>query len=100
MLQTQLKKQLPIEFISEVAGDNNVALAYSLIPVIPTLDEPIRGQVEEAFAKSMAVMWQVCIGISGIGLIASLFMKGLPLHTEVDKRWGLHEKADGEAQIE
>jgi hypothetical protein len=35
------------------------------------------------------VIWQVFIGVAGIGLLASLFMKGLPLHTEVDRQWAL-----------
>ena len=33
------------------------------------------------------------IGIAGIGLLSSLAMKGLPLHTEVDRKWGLQEDA-------
>lgn len=53
-----------------------------------------------AFAQSVAVIWQVFIGLAGVGLIASLFMKGLPLHTEVDKRWGLEEDARKEGAVE
>ena len=34
-------------------------------------------------------------GIAGIGLISSFLMKGLPLHTEMDKRWGLEAKEQG-----
>ena len=79
-----------------MAGNEGVALAYSLIPVIPTLDEPVRSQVQTAFAQSIAVIWQVFIGLSGVGMITSLFMRGLPLHTETDKRWGLQEATDQE----
>ena len=75
----------------QITGDSNAALAYSLIPVIPTLDEPFRSEVQDAFARSIAVIWQVFIGLAGLGLISSVFMKGLPLHTEVDKRWGLED---------
>ena len=32
------------------------------------------------------------LGISGIGVLAALLMKGLPLHTHVDEQWGLEEK--------
>ena len=28
-------------------------------------------------------------GIAGMGLISSLFMRALPLHTQVDDRWGI-----------
>lgn len=100
VLQTQLTNRLPADFVSEIAGGGGAALAYSLIPVIPTLEEPFRSQVQVAFAESVAVIWQVLIGLAGVGLIASLFMKGLPLHTEVDKRWGLEESARKERAVE
>lgn len=32
-------------------------------------------------------------GIAGLGLLSSLAMKALPLHTEVDERWGIEEGA-------
>ena len=51
----------------------------------------MRYEVREAFGDGIAVIWRVMAGIAGLGLIASLFMKGLPLHTQVDKRWGLRE---------
>ena len=95
VLQTQLTHRLPADFVSTIPGGGNVALAYSLIPVIPTLQGSLRTEVQDAYAKSIAVIWQVMIGVSGIGLIASLFMKGLPLHTQTDKQWGLQEKGKG-----
>lgn len=49
----------------------------------------MKTEVREAFASSLTVIWEVMIGIAGIGLLASFFMKGLPLHTEIDKKWGL-----------
>ncbi|KAJ3552285.1 hypothetical protein NM688_g4228 [Phlebia brevispora] len=90
VLQTQLGHRLPAEFLSQFP--EGVAIAYSIIPVIKTLEDPLRTQVRDAFADSIAVIWKVNIGIAGMGLLSSLAMKSLPLHTEVDKRWGL----DGE----
>ena len=55
------------------------------------LDEPFRSQVQEAFALSISVIWKVMIGIAGVGFLASLTMKGLPLHTEIDRKWGLKD---------
>ncbi|KIP04457.1 hypothetical protein PHLGIDRAFT_129482 [Phlebiopsis gigantea 11061_1 CR5-6] len=98
VLQTQLTTRLPADFIATLPGGDGVALAYSLVPVIPTLEPPLRGQVQAAYADSIAVIWQVLIGVAGIGLLASLFMKGLPLHTETDKNWGM--KDEGEAEKE
>ena len=47
--------------------------------------------MQDAFAQSVAVIWQTMIGISGAAFLASLFMKGLPLHTQVDENWGLED---------
>ena len=91
MLQTQLEKRLPAEFITEFPS--GVAIAYSAIPIIDTIPEPTRTEVREAFAASIAVIWQVMIGVASIGLVASVFMKSLPLHTSLDENWGLEEAA-------
>ena len=72
-----------------------VGIAYSVIPVISTLDEPLRSEVRQAFAESLRVVWQVLIGIAGIGLLSSLFMRGLPLHTEMDRRWAMDNVSTG-----
>lgn len=57
--------------------------------MIPTLAEPLRSEVQLAFAQSIDVIWQAMIGVAGVGLIAALFMEGLPLHTQVDQDWGM-----------
>lgn len=67
-------------------------IAYSAIPVIAGLSEPTRSQVRQAFADSIAVIWQVMIGISGAGLLGSLLMKAVPMHKKVDKKWALSDK--------
>ena len=87
VLQTQLTQRLPSDFVSQVSG--STSLAYSLIPVIPHLQEPLQSEVREAFASSISVIWKVMIGIASIGLLMCPLMKGLPLHTEMDKRWAL-----------
>lgn len=71
-----------------------VALAYSAIPAIPSLEEPLKTEVRRAFGESAAVIWQVMIGIAAVGLLTSLPMRALPLHTQVDEKWGL-ETRDG-----
>ncbi|KAJ3559559.1 hypothetical protein NM688_g271 [Phlebia brevispora] len=89
ILQTQLTKRLPADFTAQFP--QGVAIAYTSITAVRTLDEPLRTQVREAYAQSLTVIWQVMIGIAGIGFLASLAMKALPLHTDVDKKWGLQE---------
>ncbi|PSR75424.1 hypothetical protein PHLCEN_2v9129, partial [Hermanssonia centrifuga] len=88
VLQTQLSRRLPPAFLAQFPG--GVAISYSAIPVISSLLEPAQSEVREAFAQSIIVIWQVMIGISCIGLLSCFGMKALPLHTEVDGKWGLH----------
>lgn len=73
-----------------------VALAYSAIPLIATLEDPLRTEVRQAFADSIRVIWQVMIGIAALGLLISLPMKALPLHTQVDERWGMEAQQHSE----
>ncbi|KAI0345553.1 Mfs1.2 [Trametopsis cervina] len=94
VLQTQLAKRLPTSFTDQFP--QGVAIAYQIIPVIPHIDEPARTGVREAFADSLIVLWQVMIGVAGLGLIASLFMKALPLHTQMDDQWALNEAEEKE----
>jgi len=67
------------------------AIAYKIIPLIPGLEEPLKTEVQNAFANSLRVVWQVMIGVGALGLIASLGMEHLPLHTSLDKNWGITE---------
>lgn len=97
ILQTQLSKRLPQAFIEEFPG--GVAIAYSAIPVIPTLHEPLRSQIQAAFAESIRDIWLVMIGVSTLGLFSSLFMEGLPLHTQVDENWGLEKEPSSHLQL-
>lgn len=96
VLQTQLTRRLPPAFVQSLPG--GVSIAYSAIPVIPALPEPARTQVRVAFAESIRVLWLVMIGISGVGGLAALLMKGLPLHTQVDESWGMEEKRVGDEE--
>ncbi|GJE99893.1 MFS general substrate transporter [Phanerochaete sordida] len=92
VLQTQLTSRLPADFLA--AYPQGVAAAYSIIPTIAALPEPLQTQVRAAFADAIAVVWRVMVGIAGLGLLASLAMRSLPLHTDVDERWGLEEKRE------
>lgn len=85
VLQNELRKRLPVELASQIPG--GAAIAYSAIPLIKSLPEPLQSQVRAAFADSLTVVWQVFLGITALGLLSSLLMKRLPLHTNVDRRW-------------
>lgn len=38
------------------------------------------------------MIWYVMTAAAVLGLFWSLFMKALPLHTEMDEKWGLEEE--------
>ncbi|KAJ7457994.1 major facilitator superfamily domain-containing protein [Mycena galericulata] len=92
ILQNELHKRLSAEFIAQFPGGTEIA--YSIIPVIRSLEEPLRSQVRDAFAQSLKVVWWTTTGIAGLGFLLSLPMKHHQLHTAVDREWGM-EKADG-----
>ncbi|KAJ6458426.1 iron permease [Mycena vitilis] len=98
VLQNELGKRLPPDF--SVQFPEGTAIAYSIIPLIKTLPEPLKSEIRVAFAGSLRVVWQVLTGISGAGLLASLAMKRLPLHTDTDTKWGIeNEKEKENAQV-
>jgi hypothetical protein len=89
ILQNELTKRLPTDFVSQFPG--GAEIAYAAIPVIGTLPEPLRTQVREAFASSLSVIWKVMIGVSGAGLLSLLLMKEIPMNMEMDEKYGLRE---------
>jgi hypothetical protein len=90
VLQNELQNRLPADLLNLVP--DGTELAYAAIPLINGLPEPVRSEVRRAFAESIKVVWYVMAGIAGIGLLASLAMKGLPLHTSVNEEWVLNKE--------
>ena len=64
----------------------------------------LKSEIHGAFAGSLQIVWQVLIGIAGIGFLSLLFMEGLPLHAALDEEWTLgsqqvvEKKADPEGE--
>jgi hypothetical protein len=99
ILQNELKKTLPASFISQFP--QGVEITYAAIPKISMLPEPLRSEVRQAFAMSIATIWKTMIGISGIGLLTVFFLREIPLNTNVDANYGLKdEKAAKEVSPE
>ncbi|KAE9383729.1 iron permease [Gymnopus androsaceus JB14] len=82
ILQNQLKKNLPEVFLSQFPA--GAQIAYSAIPLIKDLEEPLRTEVRVAFATSMAVIWKTMIGIS-------VMLKEVPMATQTNESFGLRE---------
>lgn len=91
VIQNELRKNLPPDVLAEVPG--GVQFAYSAITAIGTFPPASQAAIQIAFAKSISIIWQVMIGIASIGLISSMFMKALPLHTQVDGHWALENNS-------
>ncbi|KAF8800200.1 MFS general substrate transporter [Phlegmacium glaucopus] len=96
ILQNELKQLLPTEFTSQFP--QGIEIIYSAIPQIPSLQEPLKTQVQEAFVQSLQLIWKVLAGLCGLGLLSTFLMEGLPLHSVTDEAWVMQKKekvADG-----
>jgi len=91
VIQNELTTRLSPDFLARFPGDGT-QIAFEVIPSIRNLPQPLKDEVRHAFARSLQVLWKVLAGISGLGLLSSLFMKHLPLHTSVDANWGRDDR--------
>jgi len=89
ILQNELQHRLPKAFLSNLTGQ--VELAYQAIPEISLLPEALANEVRVAFADSLRFVWIALLGFAGVGFLASLAMKGLPLASKTDERWAMKE---------
>jgi hypothetical protein len=90
VLQNELRINLPAEFQAQFS--QGASIAYKTILLVPGLEDPLKTEVQNAFAASLRVLWQVMAGFAGFGLLVSAAMKHLPLHTSIDERWGLSDR--------
>ncbi|KAJ3473492.1 hypothetical protein NLI96_g12977 [Meripilus lineatus] len=89
VFQNELSKRASPELFNQLPG--GVSVVFSTIPLINSLPDELKVPLRVAFADSLDVIFQVMAGIAMIGLISSLFMEALPLHTQIDERWGLQD---------
>ncbi|KAJ7580939.1 MFS general substrate transporter [Mycena floridula] len=85
VLQNELPARLPSEALVEAP---NGSLAYTIIPLIADLPDPVRTQVKIAFFESLRLVWIALGTLCGAALLSVLFMKDVPLRRTVDKKWG------------
>ncbi|KAJ7183114.1 Mfs1.2 [Mycena filopes] len=93
IIQNELQSRLPQTLLSQASG--HAELIYTIIPQISTLNEPLKLAVQKAFGETLQVVWRAHAGAAGCGLIVSMAMKSLPLHTERDKRWDMEGGSGG-----
>jgi hypothetical protein len=89
ILQNELKNKLPASFLTLFR--QGVEIAFQMIPVIPSLNQPLKDDVRNTFGFALKVVWQVVLGISIAGMLCNIGMKQLKLHTEIDDDWGMED---------
>ncbi|KAI5117064.1 hypothetical protein M0805_006786 [Coniferiporia weirii] len=97
ILQNVLSHTLPSNFTSVLSSSSpsigsSSDIAFAVIPALSHTSEPLLGEIREAFAEGLRLMWRVLAGFAGLGLVVSAGMRGLPLHRTTDGDWGIEEK--------
>ncbi|KAI0716366.1 iron permease [Earliella scabrosa] len=95
ILQNRLQTLLPPAFLARIPPGHDIA--YSAIPLIPSLPPALRAQVRAAFADSIRLIWHVLLAFCGAGLLSVGVQRHVALHAKMDERWGL-EKKSGDAE--
>ncbi|KAL4246489.1 MFS transporter superfamily protein [Abortiporus biennis] len=87
ILDNTISRKLSPDILSMFPG--GASGVYFSIPILSSIPDPARTEIRIAFADGISLIWEVLIGFAIIGLLSCFLMKGLPLHTELDKKWGL-----------
>lgn len=54
----------------------------------------MKDEVRNTFGTALKVVWQVVLGISVVGVLCTIGMKQLELHTNIDQDWGREDIPD------
>ncbi|KAJ3506200.1 hypothetical protein NLJ89_g7000 [Agrocybe chaxingu] len=86
IIQNDLKKHLPPSFIKQFTSDSDLTYV-----TISRLDQPFKTQVEDAYARSLRLLWLVMLGLCAVGFLSVFAQKEIPLHTGQDSKWGMKD---------
>jgi hypothetical protein len=90
VLQNELSKRVNLTDLGALGTGES--LLYSAIPSLHKLPQDILPVVQEAFAQSLQTLWYMRVGTAGFGLLISLAMREVPLHSKVDEKWDIEHK--------
>ncbi|KAG6906980.1 hypothetical protein DXG01_011120 [Tephrocybe rancida] len=93
VLQNALKSRLPAVLVNQFPESADIA--YSIVPDILAMPEPLKHDVQAGFLSSFRVLWIATEIMCAVGAITVALMKDLPLRKTVDKDWGLEKKPPG-----
>ncbi|KAG8988893.1 hypothetical protein FRB93_003918 [Tulasnella sp. JGI-2019a] len=97
ILQNGLLKRLPQSLIAQLTASSTSSitarsdLAYTIIPLISTLPEPLKTQTEDAFADSLRSIWHVLLGVCGVGLLNVITMKEFKMRDSLEEEYGMKD---------
>ncbi|KAH9993180.1 major facilitator superfamily domain-containing protein [Russula vinacea] len=86
IIQNELKRNLPASFLTQFP--QGVEIAFETIPAIPSLDQPLKDAVRNAFGITLKAVWQLVLGVAVAGSLCTIGMKQLQLHSKMDEDWG------------
>ena len=86
IIQNELKRNLPASFLTQFP--QGVEIAFETIPAIPSLEQPLKDAVRNAFGITLKAVWQLVLGVAVAGSLCSIGMKQLQLHSKMDEDWG------------
>ncbi|KAM5540717.1 hypothetical protein V8D89_005748 [Ganoderma adspersum] len=92
ILQNQLKSNLPEAFFAQFPEGVQLDTLYAAITTISSLPEPLRTEIQDAFADSFSVVWKVMVGFCGAGLLSVFLLKEIPMLQHTDETYGLKGK--------
>ncbi|KAH9856220.1 iron permease [Lenzites betulinus] len=91
ILQNVLTEKLPKSLTDTLPKGQEYA--YQIVPTIPSMPEPQRTQVRNAFADGTRLIWFVMIGLSAAGLLSCLMMREEEMKTDIDETWAVVDKS-------
>ncbi|KAF8160345.1 iron permease [Mycena galopus ATCC 62051] len=97
VLQNGLQRDLPPQFLQLFPSAHD--LAYGAVTQVAKLAQPLQQEVKSAFAHSLRGVWLTLLVLSCVGLLSSLPMKALPLHTDLDSKWGIEPEQEMRMEI-
>ncbi|KAJ7625659.1 MFS general substrate transporter [Roridomyces roridus] len=91
ILQNTLQSQLPDQ-VTGTLPSSGTAIAYAIIPLLSSLPQGLKAQVESIFVQSFRQVWTTLVVLAGVGLCTFVLIKDIPLRTTTDKKWDVDEK--------
>ncbi|TFK39902.1 MFS general substrate transporter [Crucibulum laeve] len=90
ILQNALQEDLPRSLLTQYS--DGAQIAYSIVPTIPGMAQPLKSEVQTAFVRGFRVLWIAIEIFCAVGILSIFVMKDIPLRKTVDKRWGLNRE--------